>query len=207
MLLVFPLNLYYSYDEEPINHLSLLHIIHEDVKFAAAAAKPLQSCPTLLPHRQQPTRHRGPWDSPGKNTGVGCHFLLQCMKVKSDSEIALSDPMDCSLPGSVHGIFQAWVLEWGAIAFSIGKVRLSPKCSFLTFILVGIPREQWIILWVLPNHILSPWEPRGRKWCFGTIPPSGCLAYDTFICPQLRGLLVIAKAQDAEEINAFGKSS
>ena len=63
MLLVFPLNLYYSYDEEPINHLSLLHIIHEDVTFAAAAAKPLQSCPTLLPHRQQPTRHRGPWDS------------------------------------------------------------------------------------------------------------------------------------------------
>ena len=65
------------------------------------------------------------------------------MKVKSDSEIALSDPMDCSLPGSsVHGIFQARVLEWGAIAFSIGKVRLSPTCSFLTFILVGIPCEQ-----------------------------------------------------------------
>ena len=65
-----------------------------------------------------------PWDSPGKNTGVGCHFLLQCMKVKSESEVAqlcptLSDPMDCSLPGSsVHGIFQARVLEWGAIAFS-----------------------------------------------------------------------------------------
>ena len=65
-----------------------------------------------------------PWDSPGKNTGVGCHFLLQCMKVKSESEVAqscltLSDPMDCSLPGSsIHGIFQARVLEWGAIAFS-----------------------------------------------------------------------------------------
>ena len=65
-----------------------------------------------------------PWDSPGKNTGVGCHFLLQCMKVKSESEVAqscptLSDPMDCSLPGSsFHGIFQARVLEWGAIAFS-----------------------------------------------------------------------------------------
>ena len=65
-----------------------------------------------------------PWDSPGKNTGVGCHFLLQCMKVKSESEVAkscptLSDPMDCSLPGSsAHGIFQARVLEWGAIAFS-----------------------------------------------------------------------------------------
>ena len=65
-----------------------------------------------------------PWDSPGKNTGVGCHFLLQCMKVKSESEVTqscltLSNPMDCSLPGSsVHGIFQARVLEWGAIAFS-----------------------------------------------------------------------------------------
>ena len=74
--------------------------------------------------RRQPTRLPRPWDSPGKNTGVGCHFLLQCMKVKSGSEIAqscptLSDPMDCSLPGSsIHGIFQARVLEWGAIAFS-----------------------------------------------------------------------------------------
>ena len=65
-----------------------------------------------------------PWDSPGKNTGVGCHFLLQCMKVKSESKVAqscptLSDPMDCSLPGSsIHGIFQARVLEQVAIAFS-----------------------------------------------------------------------------------------
>ena len=78
----------------------------------------------MWPHRRQPTRLPGPWDSPGKNTGVGCHFLLQCMKVKSESEVAqscltLRDPMDCSLPGSsVHGIFQARVLEWGAIAFS-----------------------------------------------------------------------------------------
>ena len=66
----------------------------------------------------------GTWDSPGKNTGVGCHFLLQCMKVKSESEVAQScqtpsNPMDCSLPGSsIHGIFQARVLEWVAIAFS-----------------------------------------------------------------------------------------
>ena len=93
---------------------------------AAAAAKSLQSCPTLCDPRDvwQPTRLIRPWDSPGKNTGVGCHFLLQCMKVKSESEVAqlcptLSDPMDCSLPGSsIHGIFQARVLEWGAIAFS-----------------------------------------------------------------------------------------
>ena len=89
---------------------------------AATAAKSLQSCPTVRPHRRQPTRLHRPWDSPSKNTGVGCHFLLQCMKVKSESEVAqlrptLRDPMDCSLPGSsIQGIFQARVLEWGAIA-------------------------------------------------------------------------------------------
>ena len=83
------------------------------------------------PHRQQPTRLPHPWDSPGKNTGVGCHFLLQCMKVKSESEVAqscptLRDPMDCSLPGSsVHGIFQARVREWVAINFSLQGSRLS----------------------------------------------------------------------------------
>ena len=94
---------------------------------AAAAAKSLQSCPTLCDPIDvwQPTRFPRPWDSPGKNTGVGCHFLLQCMKVKSESEVAqlcptLSDPMDCSLPdSSIHGIFQARVLEWGTIAFSV----------------------------------------------------------------------------------------
>src|SRR5574340_1006178 len=70
-----------------------------------------------------------PWDSPGKNTGVGCHFLLQCMKVKSEREVAqscltLRNPMDCSLPGSsIHGIFQARVLEWGAIFFSRGPFQ------------------------------------------------------------------------------------
>ena len=79
---------------------------------------------SVQPHRQQPTRLAHPWDSPGKNTGVGCHFLLQFMKVKSESEVhqqcpTLCNPMDCRLPGSsVHGILQARVLEWGAIAFS-----------------------------------------------------------------------------------------
>ena len=79
---------------------------------------------SVRPHRRQPIRLPRPWDSPGKNIGVGCHFLLQCMKVKSESEAAqsyptLSDPKDCGLPGSsTHGIFQARVLEWGAIAFS-----------------------------------------------------------------------------------------
>ena len=79
---------------------------------------------SVRPHRRQPTRLPCPWDSPGRNTGVGCHFLLQCMKVKSESQVAqscptLRDPMDHSLPGSsAHGIFQARILEWGAIAFS-----------------------------------------------------------------------------------------
>ena len=100
---------------------------------AAAAAKSLQSCPTLCAPR--------PWDSPGKNTGVGCHFLLQCMKVKSESEVAQSCPTQ-----QPHGlqptrllrpwIFQARVLEWGAIAFSaedgtesqfLGRLIRSPR--------------------------------------------------------------------------------
>ena len=90
---------------------------------AKAHAKSVVS-DSVRPHRWQPTRLPRPWDSPGKNTGVGRHFLLQCMKVKSESEVTQScltllDPMDCSLPGfSIHGIFQARVLEWGAIAFS-----------------------------------------------------------------------------------------
>ena len=80
---------------------------------------------SLQPHRQQPTRLLHPWDSPGKSTGVGYHFLLQCMNVKSESEVAQScltpsNPMVCSLPGSsVHVIFQTRVLKWVAIAFSI----------------------------------------------------------------------------------------
>ena len=90
---------------------------------------------SVQPHRRQLTRLPRPWDSPGKNSGVGCHLLLQCMKVKSETELAqscltLSDPMDCSLPGSsVHGIFQARILEWGAIAFS-GSQLVQVKSGF-----------------------------------------------------------------------------
>ena len=79
---------------------------------------------SVQPHRRKSTRFLHAWDSPGKNTGVGCHFLLQCMKVKSQSEVAqscltLCNPMDGSLPGSsIHGIFQARVLEWGATALA-----------------------------------------------------------------------------------------
>ena len=96
---------------------------------------------SVRPQRWQPTRLPRPWDSPGKNPGVGCHCLLHCVKVKSESEITQScpthsDPMDCSLPGSsIHGIFQARVLEWGAIAFSIHMLvfckQAEIKLSFL----------------------------------------------------------------------------
>ena len=86
---------------------------------------------SVQPHGLQPTRLFRPWDSPGKNTGVGCHFLLQCMKVKSESEVTqscltFSDPMDQrSLPGSsIHGIFQAGLLEWDVIALSVTSLVL-----------------------------------------------------------------------------------
>ena len=97
---------------------------------------------SVRPHRWQPTRLPRPWDSPGKNSGVGCHFLLQCMKVKSESEVTqscptLRDPMDCSPPGSsIHGIFQARALEWGAITFSVScailKIKIIIICGLLT---------------------------------------------------------------------------
>ena len=102
----------------------------------------------VWPHRQQPTRFPRPWDSPGKNTGVGCHLLLQCMKVKSESEVAqscltLSDPMDCGLTGfSIHGICQARVLEWDAIAFSVTMYTImlsSNNKNFIFFFLLLMP--------------------------------------------------------------------
>ena len=91
---------------------------------------------SVRPHRRQPTRLPCPWDSPGKNAGVGCHVLLQCMKVKSEREVTqscptLSDPMVCSPPGSsVHGILQARALEWAAIALVIRKVQIKTTKSF-----------------------------------------------------------------------------
>ena len=108
---------------------------------------------SVRPHRWPPTRLLCSWDSPGKNTGVGCHFLLQCMKVKSESEVSqscptLSDLMDPSVPGSsVHGIFQARVQEWGAIAFSdkqqeeqtmfmIGRYIIGKMLNFIKLIYI-----------------------------------------------------------------------
>ena len=102
-------------------------------------------------HRRQPTRLPRPWDSPGKNIEVGCHFLLQCMKVKSESQVAqlyptLSDPMDCSLPGfSVHRIFQAKVLEWGAIAFSIPSGTVTKNLHSLCR---GPGFDPWSGIWI-----------------------------------------------------------
>ena len=121
---------------------------------------------SVRPHRRQPTRLRGPWDPPGKNTGVGCHFLLQCMKVKSESGVAqscltLSDPMDCSLPGSsVHGSFQARVLEWGAIAFS-KEVSTDLFSSLLIFSLamLSLQMSHWrhvLFLLIWPSILDFP---------------------------------------------------
>ena len=94
-----------------------LNWLHYYCSPAAAAAKSLQSVSdSVRPHRRQPTRLRHPWDSPGKNTGVCCHFLLQCMKGESE-EVAqscptLSNPMDCSLPGSsIHGICSSNIIQ------------------------------------------------------------------------------------------------
>ena len=109
---------------------------------------------SVRPHRRQPARLRRPWDSPGKNPGVGCHFLLQCMKVKSESEVTQScltpsDPMDCSPPGSsVHGIFQAMALEWGAIAFSITTCCLSlkPMSHILRFCFIKHLTSDFVVL-------------------------------------------------------------
>ena len=117
------------------------------------------------PHGQQPTRLPRPWDSPGKNTGVGCHFLLQCVKVKSESEVAqscltLSDAMGCSPPGSsVHGIFQARVLEWGAIAFSertwtIHHIDLKMN-NDLSGNVLCFPWSVHDFLWLRKRHMLD----------------------------------------------------
>ena len=105
---------------------------------------------SVRPHRRQPTRLLRPWDSPGKNAGVGCCFLLQCMKVKSESEVAqscptLSDPMDCSLAGSsAHGIFQARVLEWGAIHYHLVNTTYQPLTFFPQIVIHLTLHNNWM---------------------------------------------------------------
>ena len=103
-------------------------------------------------HRRQPTRLPRPWDSPSKNTAVGYHFLLRCMEVKSESQVAqscptLSDPMDCSLPGSsIHGIFQARVLEWIAISSSTMEYYSAIKKNTIDSVLMRWLKLESIIL-------------------------------------------------------------
>ena len=115
---------------------------------------------SVQPHRWQPTRLPRPWDPPGKNTGMGCHFLLQCMKVKSESEVTqlcptLSDPVDCSLPGSsVYGIFQTRVLEWGATAFSNTLSR---------FVIAFLPRSKCLLISWLQSPSAVILEPKKIK--------------------------------------------
>ena len=119
----------------------------------------------MRPHRRQPTRLPRHWDSPGKNTGVGCHFLLQCMKVKSERKVTpsyptLRDPMDCSLPGSsVHGIFQARVLEWGAIAFSL---YISIDCYTMT---AGSTNISYLSVQITWMFLLKPQTSSGCWFC------------------------------------------
>ena len=125
---------------------------------------------SVWPHRRQPTRLPSPWDSPGKNTGLGCRFLLQFMKVKSESEVAqsyptLSDPMDCSLPGpSVRGIFQARGLGWGASASSAFAPRI--------WLISRRSPRQFGVVSVAPGSIICGpgiW-PGTSIMCLGQIP-------------------------------------
>ena len=133
---------------------------------------------SVQPQRRKPTKLPHPWDSPGKNTGVGCYFLLQCMKVKSQSEVVqscptLRDPMDCSLPGSsVHGIFQARVLEWGAIAFSTKRglgtlkyVSVSVSISVQSLSCVRLLATPWTAA-----HQTPPFMGFSRQEYWGGVP-------------------------------------
>ena len=136
------------------------------------------------PHRWQPTRLPHPWDSPGKNTGMGCHFLLQCMKVKSESEVTqltptFSDAMDCSPPGSsVHGIYQARVLEWDAIAFSsistllkVKKKNKKTKKKTMISSVQSLSRVQlFVTLWTAARQLPCP-SPTPRAYS-NSCPPS-----------------------------------
>ena len=134
---------------------------------------------SVRPHRRQPTRLPHPWDSLGKNTGVGCHFLLQCLKVKSESEVAqscqtLSHPMDCSLPGSsIHGIFQARVLEWGAIAFfNIYLAHCNLKCREMQcFVSLWETSLEKCRQWLLSSHGIADNRIWASLLCFVNCHP------------------------------------
>ena len=134
----------------------------------------------VRPHRWQPTRLPHPWDSPGKNTGVSCHFLLQCMKVKSQSEVAQSyptprDPMNYSPPGSsIHGIVQARVLEWGAIAFSAHLPKMPSNTALISGPAVGAAQ---ILIWSYSCVFLSPMSTAIRASAFSFVGALSGLLY------------------------------
>ena len=157
---------------------------------------------SVRPHRRQPTRLPRPWDSLGKNTGGGCHFLLQWIKVKSEREVAqscpaLSNPMDCSPPGSsVHGIFQAGVLEWGAIAFSSRMALLyvyfkkdrTARGEIGTWTYAcgwcgKCPGQEWVSLEVVPGlktncgRALGPWPAHLCEDEEGSVVPGTRVAF------------------------------
>ena len=156
---------------------------------------------SVWPQRWRPTRLPHLWDSPGKNTGVGCHFLLQCVKVKSKSEVVQlcptpSEPMDCSLPGSsVLGIFQARGLEWVAIASSISISR-QPQFS-IPFLSLHYFYRLWITspckyspLLTSTRAVITPrsswglWEKGGA--INSTVLWDGQFSSVTQSCPILR---------------------
>ena len=161
---------------------------------------------SVWPHRRQTPRFPHPWDSPGKNTGAGCHFLLQCMKEKSESEVAQScptpnDPMDCSLPGSsVHGIFQVRVLEWVAIAFS---EKFPTRYQY-------VRPSGWVCV---RKTMTEKWHRKRRQkpWCLKVIKSSAKLLNNTifahlrFLFPssfsitQLSWLLSMSAIADGSE--------
>ena len=168
------------------------------VAAAATAAKSLQLCPTLCdPIDSSPGWLRHPGDSPGKNTGVGCHFLLQCMKVKSDSEVAqscptLCDPMDCSPPGSsVHGIYNLINLE-GVLGKSLKEsltwkremLNQWAKCD-LSHSLVkntqGITHLPSACACLQKNFLLPPCHPIFKKKSH--LPHKSFYSLDTILTP------------------------
>ena len=169
----------------------------------------------MQPHRQQPTRRPRPWDSPGKNTGVDCHFLLQCRKVKSESEVAqscptLSDTMDCSLPGSsAHGIFQARVLEWGAIAFCniTCYSNLYFKSSSWVYIHIHTAHRQTLWLLYLCQKLTSSSFPPPTQWAFTPIfyisVNSTTLPSQELICWSRTTLITYPSVIKSHELNSI----
>ena len=130
------------------------------------------------PHRWKPTRLCRPWDTPVKNTGVGCHFLLQCMKVKSESEVAqlcptFSDPMDCSPPGSsVHGFSRQEY--WSGVPSPSPKIPLTGALFLLSGkadALLRFPQVPRVV--VFPGFLLSLslFDFRVTRPIFPRLPP------------------------------------